>query len=100
MVRHEVDGAQDYAGSESDATPEKQIARFASAVLKVLTKLPSATAAPVCDWTKPESKLLEKTEAELVGAFLGGEGGGSMMIMAAIAAAVGAAGYAYYTGMI
>lgn len=64
VMRVEVDGAADYEGSDSDQAPEQQMAKFSKAVLAALKKLPAATSPPVCDWTKPESKLLEKTEAE------------------------------------
>lgn len=83
-VRGELDEGEGYAVWEKDA-------------FEKLRNLPAADAAPVCEWTKPESKILEKSEEDLL---LGMTEGGSAINAPAIAAgvvavAVGAAAYYY-----
>ena len=50
-------------GSEND--PDAEAKRFEKEMFSLLQALPSATEQPVCKWTVPESKILEKTEADL-----------------------------------
>ena len=50
-------------GSEED--PVKKLQAWEESTFKVLQNLPSVDTAPVCDWTSPECKILEKTEDDL-----------------------------------
>ena len=99
LQRVEIDGAEDYDGAEDP--PEKHLKRFESDVLKVLRDLPQASTPPVCDWTSPKSKLLEKSEREL-GSTLGlPESTGSAVYgVAAVVAMAGAAYAAWSAGLL
>ena len=74
-------------------------------VLALLRRLPSADTPPVCDWTKPKSKLLEKAESDLLvgqaSISSGGDGvtGLNLPLIALTVAAIGAA-LASYMGLI
>lgn len=89
--------------SEDDPIVEQK--RFAADCAAALTKeLPDTTAAPLCAWTVPESKILEKTEDELsLGFSMDGSSSGfglsatTLGIGVVVAAAVG---YCYHSGML
>lgn len=77
-----------------------KLTKFEKDVLDAVQNLPKATDKPVCDWTVPESQILEKSESDLLmDAF---EGAGSLpkgaLIVGGLVALVGA--YAYSQGMI
>ena len=83
-------------GMEDDT--DGKISKFENDVAKALQSRPSADAAPVCDWKVPESKILEKSVADL--SIDGYEGGGSSIVAVGVAvvAAIAGAGYAYSAG--
>lgn len=97
LQRVELDGAEDFEGSSDP--PEEHKKKFEADVLAALTNLPAASSPPVCDWTKPESKLLEKAESELGGA-LGEQSGVALFGIAAVVALAGAAYAAYSAGYL
>ena len=65
---------------------------FETAVAKGMKE--AASKPSVCDWTKPASEILEKTESDLSGFSVGDGGGPGMMIgIAVLVAALGAGAY-------
>lgn len=84
---------------EPDDTVQK-MAKFEADVLKALQSLPDAAAPPVCDWKTPGSKILEKSEADLLMDAFEGGGLGKVAIAGVVAVAAAAAAYAYSVGLI
>lgn len=92
--RVEVDDA-----SEDD--PAEKLNQFETLVFQALQNLPDAASAAVCSWTKPEGKILEKTEEDLNGGFSQGSMGvSSGKIAAALAVIVAGIGAAYQMGLL
>lgn len=83
-------------GSEED--PVKKLQAWEESTFKVLQNLPSVDTAPVCDWTSPECKILEKTEDDLLMGMSedGSMGSGLKMGVALAAVVAAAAAYATY----
>jgi len=79
-------------GGEED--PIDALKKWEEATFKALKALPAADAPPVCDWTEPGSKILEKSEADLLMG-MSAEGGAGLMVKLAGAAVVVAAGVGY-----
>ncbi len=83
-------------GAEDD---DAKTAKFEGDVLKVLKSLPNATTAPVCAWTKPDSKILEKSEADLnLENFEVGGGAAGMVVVGVLGVAVAVGYYGYSNG--
>lgn len=84
-------------GSEND--PDAEAKRFEKEMFSLLQALPSATEQPVCKWTVPESKILEKTEADLNMIATSDEGMAALPLIIGGVAVVGAA-VAWQMGML
>lgn len=88
---------------EHDETDEAdnatKLETFYTDVLKACKKLPKPDTPPVCDWTKPASTILEKSEEELTDDAPKGDLMGALLIFAVIVAAF-AIYYAYSKGAL
>jgi sulfite reductase alpha subunit-like flavoprotein len=86
-ARQEIDDS-----GPGEDTSKQQMKEFETAVAKGMKE--AASKPSVCDWTKPASEILEKTESDLSGFSVGDGGGAGMMIgIAVLVAALGAGAY-------
>ena len=74
----------------SDVDPAIEMKRFEKELFALLQKCPDAASAPVCKWSEPEGKILEKSEEDLK--MISGEDGGATNLPMLAIGAVGVIG--------
>lgn len=90
---------QEHDEEYDEAQNAVKLNAFYEDVLAALKSLPEPDSPPVCDWTQPASKILEKSEEELAGDAPKGDLATALLIFAVIVAAF-AVYYAYTSGAI